>query len=417
MSLSDYQLTLQQQVYAPLVVGGMGVDISTADLALAIARLGGIGHISDAMAPWVSDRRYRTHFQSEKEKRFREFRDRLDKPGVKWEATETYQASLRHTQVTMERKQGSGGVFINVMEKLSMGDARETLRARLRGALDGGIDGITLSAGLHLGSLELIADHPRFKEVNLGIIVSSTRALKIFLRSAKRAGRLPDYCIVEGPLAGGHLGFGLDWGQFDLKAITAEVISFLREEELDIAVIPAGGIFTGTDATDLLKGGAAAVQVATRFTITQECGLPQTVKEIYLRATEDDIVVNLVSPTGYAMRMLRSSPCLASNVRPQCEALGYMLDREGHCAYHDAYQSTPTDSSGEKLPVREKMCICYHFMRFNCYTCGHFVYRLKDTTTRFVDGKYYLPIAEQVFSDYMTSENHEINRASPITQF
>ena len=124
------------------------------------------------------------------------------------------EATHMHVGRTMEAKRGDGMIFVNCMEKLTMNAPRETLRVRLRAALDAGIDGITLSAGLHLGSFALIADHPRFRDAKLGIIVSSLRALQLFLRKNARLDRLPDYIVVEGPLAGGHLGFGTDdWAQ------------------------------------------------------------------------------------------------------------------------------------------------------------------------------------------------------------
>lgn len=403
--LADHRLVLRGTGVIPLVQGGMGVDISTADLALEVARLGGVGHISDAMAPFVSDRKYGTRFQNEKLKLYRASVDSMDKTGVKWGTEAVYQASFNHASQTMQRKQGSGLVFINVMEKLGMGAPAETLRARLQGALDGGIDGVTLSAGLHTGTPALFEDHPRFNDVLLGIIVSSARALKIFLRSSKRAGRLPDYVIVEGPLAGGHLGFGEDWRSYDLREIVKEVIQFLAEEKLSIPVIPAGGVFTGADALDYLGMGAAAVQVATRFTISRECGLPEAVKQEYARAREEDIVVNTLSPTGYLMRMLNSSPCMSSNVRPNCEALGYILDKDQRCSYHAAYEAAGWDSDGTHRPVTDKMCICYHFMKFTCYTCGQNAYRLKDTTHKLADGSYYLPAAEEIFNDYVGYAN------------
>ncbi len=289
-----------------------------------------------------------------------------------------------------------------------MGAAADTLAARLKAALDAGIDGITLSAGLHNGSLKLMKDHPRFRDVKIGIIVSSVRALKIFLRSGKKFDRVPDYCIVEGPLAGGHLGFGEDWADYDLKNIVPEVIDFVKSENLDIAVIPAGGIFTGTDAVDYMEMGASAVQVATRFTISKECGLPQHVKQEYLKADEDDVEVNSLSATGYLIRMLKNSPAIGSNIKPQCEALGYTLSSQGTCLYVDAYYNTPDDADGKKLPVMDKICICHHFGQHNVWTCGHNVYRLKDTTNRLPDGTYQLPTAEQIFNDYLYSENHEI---------
>jgi len=246
--LNDFRLHLGDDEYLPIVVGGMGVDISTSELALEACRLGGIGHISDAMTPWVSDRKMNTHFTKTKSGRFKFNRNSQDKTQVKFNLEELYNATLGVVRAAVERKQGPGGLFINVMEKLTMGAAADTLGTRLKAALDAGIDGITLSAGLHNGTLKLIKDHPRFHEVKIGIIVSSVRALKIFLRSGKRVDRIPDYCIVEGPLAGGHLGFGEDWADYDLKKIVPEVIDYVKSEELDIAIIPAGGIFTGTDA-------------------------------------------------------------------------------------------------------------------------------------------------------------------------
>lgn len=403
--LNDFTLQLCGKSYRPLLIGGMGVDISTSHLALAAAERGAIGHISDAMAPFISDRDFGTKFQNAKAKFYKHFRDKLDnKNGLTWPLKEVYQSSLSHVKATMDAKKGDGGIFINVMEKLTMGNSKDTLKERLRGALDGGIDGITLSAGLHKSTLSLMADHPRFHDVALGIIVSSARALNIFIRSAKRLSRLPDYVIVEGPLAGGHLGFGLDWKKYKLEEIVAEVVAFLRSEKLDIKVIPAGGIFTGGDAVKFMQMGAHAVQVATRFTIAKECGLPTHVKQEYLRSSEADVEVNMTSPTGYPMRMLKSSPSLSSNIRPNCEALGYLLDNDGNCAYHQAYTSTPEDEKGVKLPVRDKMCICYHFMKFQCYTCGHNVFKLKDATHLLEDGTYFLPNARDIIDDYLHTE-------------
>jgi len=399
-TLSQFSLTFRDRSFVPLLQGGMGVNISTAELALEVARMGGIGHISDAMSPHVHDLEFGSKLQNEKLQRSRAFQDKFPKPGLTWDTDIVREANRRYVSSTMQKKRGDGAIFVNIMEKLTMGAPDATLKARLFGALDGGIDGITLSAGLHIGTLPLITDHPRFDEVLIGIIVSSARALKVFLRTAKRIGRLPDYIIVEGPLAGGHLGFGMDWADYSLETITNDVIALLRENSLTIPVIPAGGIFTGEDAAKVLETGAAAVQVATRFTISKESGLPTDVKQKYANSYEQDVVVNLTSPTGYPMRMLKSSPSLNSNIRPNCEALGYLLDKDGQCSYHDAYARSGLDEKGRKLPVTDKMCICYHFMQFGCYTCGHNVFRLKNTTYRLADGKYYLPDAEEIFNNY-----------------
>src|SRR5574340_704210 len=222
--------------------------ISTAALALEVARLGGIGHISDAMVQTVSDRRFRTQFVKEKTKLYKYNAANSDKSAVLFDLGRLAEATHNHVGRTMEAKRGNGLIFVNCMEKLTMNAPRETLRVRLGAALDAGIDGITLSAGLHLGSFALIEDHPRFRDAKLGVIVSSLRALQLFLRKNARLDRLPDYVVIEGPLAGGHLGFGMDWAKYDLATIVAEIQDWLKAEGLSIPLIPAGGIFTGTDA-------------------------------------------------------------------------------------------------------------------------------------------------------------------------
>ena len=290
-----------------------------------------------------------------------------------------------------------------------MNAPKDTLRVRLHAALDAGIDGITLAAGLHLGSFALMEDHPRFRDAKLGIIVSSLRALQLFLKKSSRTNRLPDYVVVEGPLAGGHLGFGMDWREFDLATIVAEIRDWMIAEKLDIPLIPAGGIFTGTDAVGFLENGASAVQVATRFTVTSECGLPEKVQQEYFKASEDDIEVNQLSPTGYPMRMIKSCPAIGDGIRPNCEAYGYLLDANGSCAYIQAYNREVAAHPGERrIKVWDKTCLCTHMRNFDCWTCGHYTYRLKDTTRRNEDGSYRILSAEHVFHDYQFSKDGKV---------
>ncbi|NJD24757.1 MAG: nitronate monooxygenase [Betaproteobacteria bacterium] len=403
--VDDFRLRLGKHELVPIMIGGMGVDISTADLALEAARLGGVGHISDAMINTVADRRYETKHVKEKLALYKANVLNEDKSSVKFDLGRLVEATRLHVEATMRRKQGSGLVFINCMEKLTMNAPRETLKVRMSAALDAGIDGITLAAGLHLGSFALIEDHPRFRDAKLGIIVSSVRALQLFLKKSSRTGRLPDYVVVEGPLAGGHLGFGMDWARHDLATIVAEVINYLRGENLDLPVIPAGGIFTGGDATAFLEGGAAAVQVATRFTVTEECGLPADIKQEYFKANADDIVVNEISPTGYPMRMIKSSPGIGDGIRPNCEAYGYLLDANGKCAYVTSYNREVAAHPGaRKVQVWDKTCLCTHMRNFDIWTCGETASRLKDTSRRLADGAYQLLTAEHVFHDYQFSQ-------------
>lgn len=409
--LDDYRLTFDGREYLPIIIGGMGVDISATGLALAAARLGGIGHISDAMLPTVVDQERRTSFVRDKLQKYKYNVANADKSMVKFDLDALAHATRLHVDSVMGAKKGSGMVFINCMEKLTMNNPAGTLKTRLESAMDSGIDGITLSAGLHLGTFALIEEHPRFRDIKLGIIVSSVRALKLFLKKTSRTRRAPDYVIVEGPLAGGHLGFGMDWADHDLKVIAADVVAYLAEQGLDVPVIAAGGVFTGSDAVDYLELGCSGVQCATRFTITRECGLPGPVKQEYFKAVEEDIVVNMISPTGYPMRMLRSSPAIGSGIRPNCEAYGYLLDRNGHCDYIDAYNAAVAENpTAKEVKVHDKTCLCTAMRRFKVWTCGHYTYRLKDTANLLSDGTYELLPAEHVIRDYLYSTDYQVHR-------
>ncbi len=407
--VDDFRLKLGNKELVPIMIGGMGVDISTAELALEAARLGGIGHISDALVHDVSDRRFDTEYVKGKTKFYKANINNSDKSSVQFNLGQLAEATKLHVGRTMEAKRGDGMVFVNVMEKLTMNGPRETLQVRLNSAMDAGIDGITLSAGLHLGSFALMADHPRFRDAKLGIIVSSVRALQLFLRKTARLDRLPDFVVIEGPLAGGHLGFGLDWAEYDLSTIVTEIAAYLKAEQLDIPLIAAGGIFTGSDGVSFLENGASAIQVATRFTVANECGLPGKAKQAYFKASEDDVVVNTISPTGYPMRMLRNSPAIGTGIRPNCEAYGYLLDGNGNCSYIEAYnREIVLHPDGKNLSVKDKTCLCTQMQNYNVWTCGSTTYRLKDTTRKLADGTYQTLSAEHIFKDYQFSVDNQI---------
>ena len=125
--------------------------------------------------------------------------------------------------------------------------------------------------------------------------------------------------------------------------------------------------------------------------------------------SEDDIEVNTISPTGYPMRMLKGSPGIGAGIRPNCEAYGYLLDANGKCAYIDAYnREVELHPDAKKISVKDKTCLCTHMRNFDIWTCGHYTYRLKDTTRRAPDGGYELLSAEHVFRDYQFSTDSRI---------
>ena len=398
--------------FLPLMLGGMGTNISTAELALAVERLGGIAHLSDAMLMDLSDRLFGTRFTAEKAKRTASERDNMDKSAVTFNLDNVKEAARRYVSDVMSRATGHGLVLINCMEKLTMNASTATLKTRLNAALDGGIDGITLSAGLHLSSMKLMQDNPRFHEALIGIVVSSTRALQIFMKRAQAVGRLPDYVVVEGPLAGGHLGFGDDWAEYNLEDIVRDVVKWIGDNGFDIPVFAAGGIFSGEDAVHFVRDvGAAGVQVATRFAVAQESGLPEAVKQRYIDATDDDVQVNHFSTTGYPMRMLKDSPAITSDIRPNCEAYGYLLQK-GECSYVKEWFARHGKIDIQPVPEHTKCCLCTHMRNFKVWTCGASVSRLKNVTKRRPDGSWQLPTAEEVWRDYVETECQHLPKAA-----
>ncbi|MDZ4187354.1 MAG: nitronate monooxygenase [Hydrogenophaga sp.] len=211
---------------------------------------------------------------------------------------------------------------------------------------------------------------------------------------------MPDFVVVEGPMAGGHLGFGQDWMKYDLRTIFFEIKAWLDEMKIKIPLIPAGGIFTNQDAKLFMDNGAAAIQVATRFTVAKECGLPEKAKIAYLESEPEDIVVNTISPTGYPMRMLKQSPGIGKAIKPNCEAYGYLLDSKKKCSYIDSYRHVMENSVG-LTKVEDKTCLCTHMRNYSIWTCGSNVWRLKSVVKKLPSGKYELPTAQSIIADYL----------------
>jgi len=145
-------------------------------------------------------------------------------------------------------------------------------------------------------------------------IVSSARAAKIIFRSwAKRFSHVPDAVVVEGPLAGGHLGFKkehIENPDYALEKLLPEVVAVVKpyEEQFhrNIPVIAAGGIFTGADIHKFMQLGAQGVQMGTRFVATYECDASEEFKKVYLNCKKEDIII-IDSPVGLPGRAIRDN--------------------------------------------------------------------------------------------------------------
>ena len=266
------------EIKIPIIQGGMGVRVSTASLASAVANYGGAGTIA-SVALGLGTQENETNFV----KASREGLQREIRQAKEW------------TQ---------GVVGVNIMAALSNYDdlIRTTVREK--------VDFIVSGAGLPLRL-------PEFTEgalIKLVPIVSSARATDIIIRSwKKRYNRLPEAIVVEGPLAGGHLGFKFEdltsHKENNLEKLIVDVLKVVKEYEKDLSinmpVIAAGGIFDGKDVAKFLKLGARGVQIATRFVATLECSVADQFKELYLAAREEDIVI-IESPVGMPGRAIRT---------------------------------------------------------------------------------------------------------------
>ena len=261
----------------PLIQGGMGVGISLGRLAGAVAKEGGIGSISAAQIGF-------------KEPDF---------------DTNTKEANLRAIQKEYDKARAiapDGIIGFNIM--VAMRHYEEYVRA----AIDAGADLILSGAGLPT-DLPRIAGDSRAK---LAPIVSTDKSAKVILKYwGRKYKRMPDLLVIEGPKAGGHLGFTKEQLKaYDQAAYDAEVSDILDtvrsyEEEFQcrIPVALAGGIENKAQAEHAFSLGVDAIQAATRFVTTEECDAHIKYKEAYLNAKETDIVI-VKSPVGMPGRAI-----------------------------------------------------------------------------------------------------------------
>ena len=262
----------------PVIQGGMGVGISLSGLASAVANQGGVGVIAAAGIG-----RLEPDF----------FSNFLDA---------NVRALKKEIRKAKERTKGVLGV--NIMVALS--HFKELVEA----AVEEKIDIIFSGAGLPLNLPQFLKGNSKTKLVP---IVSSARAVKIICRTwMRKFSRIPDAVVVEGPKAGGHLGFKgeeLDKPENALENLVSSVIQEVRSIECEygrtIPVIPGGGIYTGEDIQNYLKMGASGVQMATRFVTTEECDSSLAFKQAYIDSKKEDITI-IKSPVGLPGRAIRN---------------------------------------------------------------------------------------------------------------
>lgn len=266
-------------INVPVIQGGMGVGISLSGLASAVANEGGVGVISSAGLGIL----------------YKDFSE------------DFLEASIHglKEEIRKAREKTRGIIGVNVM--VAMTNFADMIRTSIAEK----VDVIIAGAGLPL-------DLPSFlkKEsvTKLIPIVSSARAARVICEKWKsNYDYLPDAIVVEGPKAGGHLGFKeeqINDENFTLEKLVPEIVSELKtfEEKYDkqIPLIAAGGIYTGQDIHDILKLGASGVQMGTRFVTTHECDASEGFKQSYLNAEEKDIEI-IKSPVGMPGRAILSN--------------------------------------------------------------------------------------------------------------
>lgn len=267
----------------PIVQGGMGVGISLARLASAVAQEGGIGVVAGAMIG-------------------------MKEPDVAQHPIEANNRALRR-EIDKAHEATDGIIGVNIMVALT------TFAQLVQTSIEAKADIIFAGAGLPLELPRLLLDTCERKKEEfktcLVPIVSSARAASVITRKwLQRYDYLPDAFVVEGPKAGGHLGFSpadINDPGHALEQIVPQVVDTVKAFEdkkgRRIPVIAAGGVYTGADIKTYLDLGAAGVQMGTRFVATHECDADERFKQAYIDAKEEDITI-IKSPVGMPGRAL-----------------------------------------------------------------------------------------------------------------
>lgn len=270
-------------VKTPIIQGGMGVCVSLSGLASAVANEGGIGVIS-AVGIGMKEPNYRKNFRE------------ANKQALKKE-------------IRKARNQTNGVIGVNIM--MAVSDFDDLLEV----ALKEHIDVVFIGAGLPLKKPTSI-NRTLLESTNTKFIpkVSSARAAKlIFQYWSEKYNRVPDAIVLEGPLAGGHLGFKkneISEPEKSIKSILRDTLpiikSFEQKYEIDIPVIAGGGIYSGKDIWDIMSLGAKGVKMGTRFVTTEECDASIKFKQNYLSCSVNDITI-IDSPVGLPGRVITNN--------------------------------------------------------------------------------------------------------------
>jgi nitronate monooxygenase len=261
----------------PIIQGGMAVRVSMAGLASAVANAGGIGTIASTGLGDLT----------------RSIRD-FEGAGR--------QALIE--EIRKAREKTRGPLAVNFMGAVTKVD---TL---VRAAVEEGVPNIVYGAGLPLNLPAVVEEGA----ANLVPIVSSARVAQLILKKWDRGfNRIPEAFILEGPLAGGHLGFSVEQlmepEKCALDILLPDLLKALRPFEdkhgRKIPVITGGGIFDGRDIARMFALGASGVQMATRFVCTHECDVDGRFKQAYLEARREDVWI-IKSPVGLPGRAIRN---------------------------------------------------------------------------------------------------------------
>ncbi len=263
----------------PIIQGGMGIGVSSSNLAAAVANAGGIGIISAAQLGYNEDDFEKNPLEA------------------------NLRALKKHITIA-KAKAVNGIIGINAMV------ATNNYEDHIKTAIEAGVDLIISGAGLPTMLPKIVKN----SSVKIAPIVSSLKAAKVILKLwDKHDNVAPDLVVIEGPKAGGHLGFKVEELEDENLDFDKSVVDIINETKKyaekynkEIPVVVAGGVFDGYDIAKYLKLGASGVQMATRFVATEECDASDEFKNAYVNCNKDDIQI-VKSPVGMPGRAMKNT--------------------------------------------------------------------------------------------------------------